>query len=227
MVSGATVRAIVADDAVVWREGVTRLLASSGIDVVGEAGDAQQLTELADRERPDVAVIDVRMPPTLTDDGLRAALWIRRSLPGVGVLVLCQAVHSGPAVSLLGVGEGGVGYLLKDRVSDAAQLVDAVVTVAAGGSVIDPLVSERLLARRPEGSPLSDLTERELAVLRLLAEGHSNQGIADTMFVSLKTVETHMRTMLMKLDLHELEGGNRRVHAVLAYLRETAGHQPL
>lgn len=221
------VRVVLADDAALWRDGVARILCDAGAAVVAQVGDAPSLTEAVDRERPDIAIVDVRMPPTLTDDGLRAAGWIRRNVPGVGVLVLCQHVHSGAPVELLNLGEGGVGYLLKERVSDAGELLDAVALVAAGGSAIDPEVSRQLLARRGEGDLLSDLSDRELEVLALMAQGASNQAIAETLFIVPKTVDAHAGKILMKLGIPDDATTNRRVVAVLRYLSAAADGPPV
>lgn len=215
------VRAIVADVAAIWREGVTGVLREAGIEVIAQATDAEQLTMLVDRDRPDVVVVDARMPAHAEDDGLRAALWIRRSVPGVGVLVLSTSARRDRPAELLLVDQAGVGYLLKDRIASSAHLIEAVNTVAAGGSVIDPAMADLLEGTDRDAGPLAELTPRELDVLRLMAEGHSNHAIAEQLVVTLKTVEGHVSMLIGKLGLSGMEGANRRVHAVLTYLRAT------
>lgn len=214
------VRVVIADDAPLWRDAMARLLSAGGLDVVAHAGDAPALTEAVDRERPDVAVVDVRMPPAMTDDGLRAALWIRRSHPATRVVVLSQEVHVGVALELLAAGPGGVGYLLKDRVSSATELLDAVVRVAAGEPVIDPAVASALMrGTRAAQGPLADLSARELEVLALMAEGFSNEGVAARLGVATGTVEAHITAIIAGLGLRAGGHGNARVHAVLTFLR--------
>ncbi|HET9051408.1 MAG TPA: response regulator transcription factor [Candidatus Dormibacteraeota bacterium] len=212
-------RVIVAEDSVLLREGLVRLLTEAGIDVVAQVGDADQLRAQVERTDPNAVVVDVRMPPTQTTEGLRAALDIRAAHPGIGVLVLSQHVETEYAVELLAGGRGGVGYLLKERVADVAALIDAVGRVAAGGSVVDPEVVGRLLTRHRTHDPLAELSDRERDVLRLIAEGRSNAAIGALLFITASTVETHISSIFSKLGLNEDRDGNRRVLAVLAFLR--------
>ena len=212
-------RVVVADDSVLLREGIVRLLDEAGVEVVAQAGDADDLLRKASAHRPDVAVVDIRMPPTGTDDGLRAALEIRRSLPGTGVLVLSQYVEEGYALDLVGDGADGTGYLLKDRVADVERFVDAVRRVGAGGSVLDPEVVASLLDRRRRDDPLAELTDREREVLALMAEGRSNQAIADQLVVTERAVEKHVTSIFNKLGLAPAPEDHRRVLAVLTFLR--------
>ena len=212
-------RVALADDAVLLREGLARLLAEAGFDVVGQAGDAPGLLRIVETERPDVAVVDIRMPPTHTNEGLVAALEIRARHREVGVLVLSQYVETSHAMKLLGDGAGGVGYLLKDRVSELGEFPEAVRRVGAGGSVIDPEVVSTLLGRRRVSDPLDALSDREREVLALMAEGSSNQGISQRLFLSPKTVETHVGAIFTKLGLLPAADEHRRVLAVLAHLR--------
>jgi DNA-binding NarL/FixJ family response regulator len=212
-------RVAIADDAVLLREGVARLLADSGFEVVGQCGDAGELLRLVAAERPDVAVVDIRMPPTHTTEGLEAADTIRSTYGGrIGVLVLSAYVESAFALRLVNDERGGIGYLLKDRVSNAAEFVEAVRRVARGGSVIDPQVVADLVNRRRAHDPLRELTDREREVLALMAEGRSNQAIGERLFVSPKTVETHIASIFSKLELLPAPDDHRRVLAVLAYL---------
>ncbi|MFI7612469.1 response regulator transcription factor [Nonomuraea terrae] len=211
-------RVILADDSVLLREGLTRLLADAGHEVVAAVGDAPALVEAVERHRPDVAVVDVRMPPTHKDDGLRAALEIRERLPGVGVLVLSQYVEQHYAARLLAGSTEGLGYLLKDRVSEVAEFLDSLERVSAGGTAFDPEVVRQLLARTTHADPLSRLSPREGEVLRLLAEGLVNAAIAERLHVSLSTVEKHVNALMDKLDLPRQPGYSRRVLAVLRYL---------
>ena len=215
----ASIRVVIADDSVLLREGLVRLLEDSGFEVVGQAGDAEDLLRKVGAHKPDVAVVDVRMPPTHTDEGLRAAQELRLSHPDVGVLVLSHYLESHWAMRLLEEHSERSGYLLKDRVSDVAVLVDALQRLADGECVIDPTIVSRLVRRPREGSPLDELSPRELEVLALVAEGHSNEGIGKTLFVSTKTVETHVRHILLKLGIGGAADYHRRVLAVLAYLR--------
>ena len=212
-------RVIVADDSVLLREGVVRLLEESGIEVVGQAGDAEELLRKVRAHKPDVAVVDVRMPPSNTDDGLRAAQQIRAELPEVGVLVLSQYVEEGYALELLEDGAEGVGYLLKDRVAEVERFIDAVRRVGDRGSALDPEVVSQLVGRRRDENPLLELTPREREVLELMAEGRSNQAIAKELVVTERAVEKHVTSIFSKLDLTSSPDDHRRVLAVLTYLR--------
>ena len=212
-------RLILADDAVVLRQGLARLLADAGLDVVGQAATAPELLAGVAAWRPDVALVDIRMPPTFTDEGLRAAREIRASYLDVGVLVLSQHVDSSYAMELLTEAEGGVGYLLKDRVVEVAELVAALRRIAGGGTVVDPALVTQLVTARRSPDPLSGLTAREREVLALMAEGRTDRGIAERLFVTPKTVEAHVSSNLRKLELPASASENRRVHAVLAFLR--------
>jgi DNA-binding NarL/FixJ family response regulator len=217
-VSGAPVRVVLAEDSVLLREGIASLLADAGFEIVGQAGTAEQLLLKVRSYKPDVAIVDIRMPPTHTDEGLRAAQEIREQHPGVGVLVLSQYVESGYALELLRTSAEGVGYLLKDRISDTREFADAVRRVAKGGSVLDPEVVSRLVGRRRGEDPLSELTPREREVLELIAEGRSNQGIAERLVVTERAVEKHVTSIFGKLGLPAAPADHRRVLAVLAYL---------
>jgi DNA-binding NarL/FixJ family response regulator len=212
-------RVVIADDTALLRQGLARLLTEAGIEVCGESGDAEGLLELVESESPDVAVIDIRMPPTHTDEGLVAAAAIRERHPAIGVLVLSQYVDAAYAVRLLEGTEGSCGYLLKDRITDAAELVAALERIVAGEVVVDRELVDQLLARRREPDPLDELTAREREVLRLMAEGLTDRGIAERLWVAPKTVETHVRHILQKLNLPSGTAHNRRVHAVLTQLR--------
>jgi DNA-binding NarL/FixJ family response regulator len=209
----------VADDSVLLREGVVRLLEEAGLEVVGQAGDAEDLKRKVFAHRPDLAIVDVRMPPDHTDDGLRAALEIRRQQPETAVLVLSQYVEEAYALELVGDSQGGVGYLLKDRVADVERFVDSVRRVAEGGSALDPEVVAQLLGRRRHDDPLHEITPREREVLELMAEGRSNAAIAGEMVVTERAVEKHVTNIFAKLDLTTRPDSHRRVLAVLAYLR--------
>ena len=212
-------RVVVADDSVLLREGVVRLLQENGFEVVGQAGDAEDLIRKVRAHKPDVAVVDIRMPPTNTDDGLRAALEIRAELPDTGVLVLSQYVEEGYALDLVGDSAGGVGYLLKDRVADVDRFVDSVRRVADGGSALDPEVVSQLVGRARRDDPIDELTPREREVLGLMAEGRSNNAIAEHMTVTDRAVEKHVTSIFGKLGLAPAPEDHRRVLAVLAFLR--------
>jgi DNA-binding NarL/FixJ family response regulator len=212
-------RVVVADDSVLLREGVVRLLTENGFEVVGQAGDADDLIRKVRAHKPDVAVVDIRMPPTNTDDGLRAALEIRAELPDTGVLVLSQYVEEGYALDLVGDSAGGVGYLLKDRVADVDRFVDSVRRVADGGSALDPEVVSQLVGRARRDDPIDELTPREREVLELMAEGRSNNAIAEHMVVTERAVEKHVTSIFGKLGLAPAPEDHRRVLAVLAFLR--------
>lgn len=220
----APLRLVIADDSMLLREGLVRLMREAGFDVVGEAGDAEDLVRKVCAHKPDVAVVDVRMPPTHTDDGLRAALDIRSRMPQTGVLVLSEYLEEGYAHELLADSAAGVGYLLKQRVIELERFVDAVRRVGQGGSVLDPEVVSKLLRRgSEEAAGLAELTDRESETLALMAEGRSNQGIAEDLVVTGRTVEKHVRSIFEKLELPPERGEHRRVLAVLRYLRESHG----
>jgi DNA-binding NarL/FixJ family response regulator len=212
-------RVAVADDAVILREGLSRLLEEAGFEVVGLAADADALLELVERTRPDVAIIDIRMPPTHTDEGLRAAKVIRERWPAIGLLVLSQHVNARYALELLSAGTEGLGYLLKERVSDLDELSSAVNRVGRGGSILDPAVVDELVGRRRQAdNPLEHLTDREREVLALMAEGRSNRAIAERLFVTEHTVEKHIKNILGTLGLPISSDDHRRVLAVITYL---------
>jgi DNA-binding NarL/FixJ family response regulator len=211
-------RVILADDAVVIRQGLARLLTEEGVDVVAQVGDAGALLAAVDRDPPDAVVVDIRMPPTFSSEGLEAAQRIRGRHPAVGVLLLSQHIDAAYAMKLVDEGAERVGYLLKDRIADIGALTSALERVRDGESVVDPaLVAELLDAPRPE-DPLAELTPRERDVLALVAEGRTDRGIAAALWLSPKTVETHVRSIFRKLDLPTAPTENRRVHAVLAFL---------
>lgn len=212
-------RVVIADDAVVVRSGVAALLAESGMETVGQAGDADELLRVVAATRPDAAVVDIRMPPTHTDEGLHAARLIRRDHPGVVVLVLSQYLDARYALRLAEENPAGVGYLLKDRVAHAGTLADALHRLVAGECVIDPVIVSRLLARARRHDPLDELTPREREVLGLMAEGRTNAAIGRLLSLQPKTVESHVSRVFSKLGLAEESEGHRRVLAVLAYLR--------
>jgi DNA-binding NarL/FixJ family response regulator len=215
----APLRVVIAEDQLLLRAGLARLLGDAGIEVVGEAGDAPDLLRKVAAHHPDVAIVDVQMPPDYTDDGLRAAIAIRHDHPDVGVLVLSQFSDERYALDLIGDDATGVGYLLKDRVADLDTLADAVRRVAAGGSALDPEIVGLMVGRRRKDDPLDALTPRERDVLALMAEGRSNPGIADALHVSLAAVEKHVTRIFTKLDLGHEPGDHRRVLAVLTLLR--------
>jgi len=212
-------RVMIADDAVLFREGLGRVLEAGGIQVAAQAGDAERLLALVRADPPDAVVVDIRMPPTHTREGLDAAQRIRAEHPQIGVLVLSQYVEPHHAMQLLEDGTSGVGYLLKDRVADVAVLADALRRIGEGECVIDPEVVAQLLGRRRTRDPLQELTERERQVLALMAEGRSNQAISERLYLSPKTVEGHVRSIFTRLDLHAAPDDHRRVLAVLAFLR--------
>jgi serine/threonine-protein kinase len=213
------VRVVIADDSVFLREGISRLLTDENFEVAAKVASGEELLRSVEAEAPDVCIVDIRMPPTHTDEGLVAAETIRRRWPRVGVLVLSQYTDTEYALRLLDGGEERCGYLLKDRVLDGGQLADAVRRVGDGGVVVDPELVARLVGRTRSRSPLDDLTPREREVLGLMAEGLTDRGIGKRLFVAPKTVETHIRHIFRKLKLPENASENRRVHAVLAYLR--------
>ena len=210
-------RVVIAEDTVLLREGLAGLLEDAGVQVVGRAGDAEALLALVGEHSPDLAVVDVRMPPNYDDEGTRAAAEIRRTHPSTGVLVLSQHIETRHIIELVAAG-GGFGYLLKDRVLDVDDFLDAARRVATGGSALDPKVVATLVAPNHQ-SALDELTPREREVLGLMAEGRTNAGIAKRLWLTEKTVETHIRTILMKLGLQTSEDDHRRVLAVLTYLR--------
>jgi DNA-binding NarL/FixJ family response regulator len=215
------VRLVIAEDTVLVREGLAGLLTDAGHDVVARVGDAESLLAVVAEHQPDLAIVDVRMPPTYEDEGMRAAVEIRRTHPETNVLVLSQHIESRHAVELVSSG-GGFGYLLKDRVLDVDAFLDAAHRVAGGGSALDPEVVTHLLTPPQEDDVLAALTPREREVLGLMAEGRTNAGIARHLWLTEKTVETHVRSILGKLSLSAAEDGHRRVLAVLTYLRASA-----
>jgi len=212
-------RVVIAEDSVLLREGVERVLNDAGFDVSGSYGTADELLANFDQDDPDVAVLDIRLPPTHSDEGLRAAIAIRSRAPSVGVLVLTQYVELGLAMKLLAESAEGVGYLLKDRIGDVREFVASVARVAEGGSAIDPIIVSTLLSKRRSEDPLDELTPRERQVLELMAEGRSNQGIADRLVISLRAVEKYVSSVFDKLGLPSTGEDSRRVLAVLLYLR--------
>jgi len=212
------VRVVVADDSVLLREGLVRLLQEAGFDVVAQVGEAEALRTAVRREKPDIAIVDIRMPPTHTDEGAQAAARIREQDPEVGLLLLSQVIELSHALKLFSESPEGFGYLLKDRVLDIDDFLDAVRRVSRGGTAVDPEVVAQLLGRRTKTGPLEELTPREREVLALMAEGRSNHGICAKLFLSPKTVETHVASIFMKLGLRPAPDDHRRVLAVLAYL---------
>jgi len=214
-------RIIVADDSVLFREGLARVLEGAGFEVVGQASNADELDVLVADRKPSLVILDIRMPPTQSDEGLVAAKRIRRQHPEIGVLVLSQYVESHHALELLGQNPDRVGYLLKDRFADLGEFVDAVRRVGDGGSAVDPLVVSQLLGRKRSRDLIEDLTDRERSVLALMAEGRSNDAIASALKISPKTLEAHIGTIYSKLGLEPAGGDHRRVLAVLNYLRSS------
>jgi DNA-binding NarL/FixJ family response regulator len=212
-------RVVIAEDLALLRDGLTRLLRDSGFEVVAAVDDADALLRVVATEKPDIAIVDIRLPPTFRDEGVRAAIEARRRAPDTAILVVSQYVEQTYATELLADGRGGVGYLLKDRIMDVTDFVDAVRRVAEGGTALDPEVVAQLFSRRRHGQ-LADLTPRELEVLGLMAEGRSNAGIARTLVLTVGAVEKHVASILGKLDLPPSESDHRRVLAVLAYLQQ-------
>jgi DNA-binding NarL/FixJ family response regulator len=213
------VRVAIAEDSVLLREGLTRLLGDAGFDVVGRYGNADDLLTRVRSDPPDVVIVDIRLPPTHSDEGLRAALHVRERYPSVGVLVLSQYVEVGLAMTLLSDSAEGVGYLLKDRISDVKDFLAAVRRVGSGGSALDPTIVSTLLRRRRSADPLGELTPREREVLELMATGSSNQGIADALVITVRAVEKYVSTIFGKLGIPTTGSESRRVLAVLLFLR--------
>lgn len=212
-------RVVIADDSVLWREGLARLLGEAGVEVVGLVGDATALEEAVAQHRPDVALIDIRMPPTWTNEGTEAAGRLRERWPSLGRLLLSQTLESRQAAALARAHPRGFGYLLKDHVLDVATLVDALASVSSGGTVLDPDVVSALLGRQDSQERLGELTQREREVLALVAQGRSNGAIARQLFLTAKTVESHIASILTKLDLPQAPDDHRRVLAVLAWMQ--------
>ena len=218
-------RIVIAEDAAIMRDGLTQTLARRGHEVVASVGDADDLIRAVSRHRPDVAVIDVRMPPTHTDEGLRAAMAIRRDHPGVGTLVFSQYIEARAAAELLASSPGGVGYLLKDRVADVSDFIEAISSVARGGTVLDPEVVRHLFSANRHTDSLGSLTGREREVLALIAEGRSNTAIASSLFISPGVVEKHVASIFAKLGLAPSDSDNRRVIAAIRYLQGPPGQR--
>lgn len=214
-------RVAVADDSALFRTGLVRLLEGAGVQVTGEARDGEELLRLVAGEQPDVAVVDIRMPPSMTDEGLRVAREIRGRWPAVAVLVLSTYLETEFATELISSSQQKVGYLLKDRVEDTDELLDALRRLARGGSIVDPEVVARLLGRRRTASPLDELSGREREILGLMAKGRSNQAIGERLFLSERTVESHVSSIFGKLGLQPAADDHRRVRAVLLYLGQT------
>jgi DNA-binding NarL/FixJ family response regulator len=212
-------RLVVADDSLLFREGLVRLLSELGFEILGQTTNAEDLVRRVAGLKPDVVLVDIRMPPSFSDEGLQAAIQIGEREPGMGVLVLSQYVESTYAMRLLQDGTAGRGYLLKDRVSDLEQFAEAIRRVGAGGSVVDPEVVGALVGRKRDAAPLAELTDREREILALMAEGRSNTGIGERLFLSQRTIESHVRSIFRKLGLEETADDHRRVLAVLAHLR--------
>ena len=212
-------RVVIAEDLALLRDGLQRLLRDNGFEVVAAVGDAEALKQAVASERPEIAVVDIRLPPDFRDEGLRAALELRRSAPATAILMVSQYVEPTYATELLADGEGGIGYLLKDRIMDVEDFVEAVRRVAAGGTALDPEVVAQLVSRRREEGPLDELTPRESEVLALMAEGRSNAGIAEALVLTTGAVEKHIANIFGKLGLTQSDSDHRRVLAVLAYLK--------
>jgi DNA-binding NarL/FixJ family response regulator len=213
-------RVVIAEDLALLRDGLTRLMRDNGFEVVGAVQDADELLRVIDAEKPDIALVDVRLPPSFRDEGVRAAIEVRERAPETAILVVSQYVEHTYATELLADGRGGVGYLLKDRIMDVGEFVDAVRRVAAGGTALDPEVVAQLFSRRRRVGPLEELTPREREVLALMAEGRSNAGIAEALVLTVGAVEKHIAHILGKLELPPSESDHRRVLAVLTYLQE-------
>jgi DNA-binding NarL/FixJ family response regulator len=213
------VRVVIADDSVIVREGIASILSRAGVDVAAQASDADELMDEVDAHRPDVAIVDIRMPPTHTDEGLRAAHALRERHPGIGILILSQFVEVGIATRLLAENPEGLGYLLKDRVADIDEFARTLERVAEGGSALDPQIVTRLLSAERETGPVASLTPREREVLELIAEGRSNPAIAERLGITLRSTEKHVSSVFAKLQLPADGGDHRRVLAVLRFLR--------